>query len=310
MDQHVSLPPHPFLTRDAASLGISRRRVDSDEFRRIFDGVVVVSTVPDTIAVRSRAALLVAPEGAAISHWTAARLWGGIVPDDEWTHVALMHDVRLRVGGIRPHRFRHLLDVRRWQGIRLTSPLQTFCHLARHLGLVDLVVLGDSLVRKGRFSPADVISYATAWEGQRRAEAVAAARLVRSHVDSRPESTLRLLMVLAGFPEPEVDIRIHDDEGHLLFRLDLGYRTVRVAIEYDGRWHGTAERTAHDAARRAHLGESEGWRFIVVTADELYGGTEALLERLSCELAAAGLALPRTRSDAWRAHFRVLRTAA
>lgn len=308
MNRQGTPPPHPFLTHDAASLGISRRRVDSHEFRRIFDGVVVVSTVPDTVAVRSRAALLVAPEGAAVSHWTAARLWGGIVPDDEWTHVALMRDVRFRVGGIRPHRFRHPLDVRRWQGIRVTSPLQTFCHLARHLGLIDLVVLGDSLVRKKRFSTADVVAYATSWEGQRRAEALAAARLVREHVDSRPESTLRLLMVLAGFPEPEVDIRIHDDEGRLLFRFDLGYRTVRVAIEYDGRWHATEVQAEHDAARRAHLGEAEGWRFIVVTADELYGGTEALLERLSSELVAAGLTC--TRSHAWRAHFRVTRVAA
>lgn len=301
-------PLHPFLTRDAASLGISRRRVDGPEFRRIFDGVVVASAVPDTVAVRSRGALLVAPVGAAVSHWTAARLWGGIVPDDEWTHVALMRDVRFRVGGIRPHRFRHALDVRWWQGIRVTSPLQTFCHLARHLGLVDLVVLGDSLVRKARFSTADLVAYATSWEGQRRAEAVAAARLVREHVDSRPESTLRLLMVLAGFPEPEVDIRIHDEQGRLLFRIDLGYRNVRIAVEYDGRWHATADQAEHDAARRGHLATSEGWRFIVVTADELYGGTEALLERLTTELVAAGL--PCTRSDAWRAHFRVTRIAA
>ena len=92
-----------------------------------------------------------------ISHWTAARIWGGVVPDNDWTHVSFMRDVRFRVRGVKHHRFRHRLDIRKWQGLPVTSPGQTFCHLARHLGLVDLVALGDRLVKKGRCTPSDLV---------------------------------------------------------------------------------------------------------------------------------------------------------
>ena len=149
-----------------------------------------------------------------ISHFTAARLWGGRVPDNEWTHVSFMRDVRFRVRGIKPHRYRRRLDVRRWHGVPITSPEQTFGDMARFLGLVDLVALGDSLVRKGRFSPEHLSSYAQAWSGQFKADVEAAARLVRARVDSSPESALRVLMVLAGLPEPDIDIHIRDADGN------------------------------------------------------------------------------------------------
>ena len=72
-----------------------------------------------------------------MSHWTAARIWGGVVPDNDWTHISFMRDVRFRIRGVKHHRFRHRLDIRQWQGVPLTSPGQTFCHLARNLGLLS-----------------------------------------------------------------------------------------------------------------------------------------------------------------------------
>ena len=131
--------PGPFLRAEAKNLGVSDRRLRSPDFRTVFTGVVVDARIPDTVVVRSRAAMLVCPEGGVLSHWTAARLWGGVVPDNEWIHVAFMRDVRFRVSGAKPHRFRHRLDIRFRHGLPVTSPAQTFCHLARHLGLVDLV---------------------------------------------------------------------------------------------------------------------------------------------------------------------------
>ena len=73
-------------------------------------------------------------------------------------------------------------------------------------------------------------------------------------VDSVPETALRLLMVLAGLPEPA--------GGHpypmtptesIRYRIDLGFEGVRLAIEYDGRWHDTDEQreARRGQARRA-----------------------------------------------------------
>lgn len=299
----------PFLRREGQSLGIGQRRLRSSAFRTVFTGVVVDARLPDTVVVRARAALLACPEGGVISHWTAARLWGGAVPDNEWTHVSFMRDIRFRLGGVKPHRFRHRLDIKKRHGLPVTSPCQTFCHLARHLGLVDLVSLGDRLVKKGRCTPTDLVHYADAWPGQCREESLRAARLVRERVDSVPETALRVLMVLAGLPEPEVDIRIYDADGELRYRIDLGFEEVRLALEYDGRWHETDEQREHDEARRTTL-STHGWTFVIVHAEDLYEQPEQLLERLASELRALGIPVPAVLADDWRRHFRVACVAA
>ncbi len=300
----------PFLRREAQALGVGQRRLRSPAFRTVFAGVVIDARVPDTVVVRARAALLVCPEGGVVSHWTAARLWGGVVPDNEWTHVSFMRDVRFRLGGVKPHRFRHRLDIRKRHGLPVTSPCQTFCHLAKHLGLVDLVALGDRLVRKGRCTASELVHYADAWPGQCREEALRAARLVRERVDSVPETALRLLMVLAGLPEPQVDILILDAEGNIRFRLDLGFEGVKLALEYDGRWHDSEEQRLHDTSRRTVLRTEEGWTFVVVRAEELYEQPEQLLARLVSELRAHGIPVPAVLCDDWRRHFRIASAAA
>ena len=120
------------------------------------------------------------------------------------------------------------------------------------------MALGDRLVKKGRCTPTELVDYADAWPGQCRDEALRAARLVRERVDSVPETALRLLMVLAGLPEPQVDIRIYDADGDLRYRIDLGFEQVRLAIEYDGRWHDMDEQREHDEARRTDLSTDDG----------------------------------------------------
>lgn len=294
---------HPFLAKEASSLGISERRLRSPEYRQVLHGVLIRADVPDTLVVRSRAALLLAPPGSVLSHWTAARLWGGTTPDDPWIHLTLLARSHVRVGGIRHHRHRHLLEITRRHGMPVTSPLQTFGHLARGTSLTDLVALGDSLVRKQRFSIPDLLAYTALWSGQCRHAAVAAARLVREGVDSAPETHLRLLMVLAGLVEPEVNIVIHDADGQVRYRLDLGFRAQRLAIEYDGRWHNTPEQQAHDEIRRAEL-RDQGWSFVVVTAEDLYGDPGVLLHCLATAMAEHGIPVPARFSDEWRPFFR------
>jgi hypothetical protein len=51
------------------------------------------------------------------------------------------------------------------------------------------------------------------------------------------ESRLRMLLVLAGLPEPTVNHIVRDDRGNWVRRFDLAYPDLRIAIEYDGRHH-------------------------------------------------------------------------
>ena len=79
-----------------------------------------------------------------------------------------------------------------------------------------------------------------------------------------------LLFVLAGFPEPVVDVEVFDDAGRLRYRIDLAWPSAKVAVEYDGRHHiNRQDQWTYDIRRREEL-EAEGWRFLVLTAPDIY----------------------------------------
>ena len=85
-----------------------------------------------------------------------------------------------------------------------------------------------------------------------------AASYVRARVDSPMETRLRLLLVLAGLPEPEVNRELRDELG-IVMRLDLCYPAIKVAIEYDVRQHLTsASQWERDVERRNDL-VAQGW---------------------------------------------------
>ena len=91
---------------------------------------------------------------------------------------------------------------------------------------------------------------------------------------------------------------------------ELGYEDALLAIEYDGRWHEEPAQKAHDDERRSGLRERDGWTFVIVTADDLYGLPEQLLERIRSAMESLGIPVPAVLSDGWRRHFRVDTAAA
>jgi hypothetical protein len=116
------------------------------------------------------------------------------------------------------------------------------------------------------------------------------------------ETRLRLLIVLAGLPEPTVDHRVHGASGRLLYRFDLAYPGWGLVIEYDGRQH------AESAAQwRADIGRDEqldDWkvRRLVIVAEDLYRPPARTLSRITKAMQAVGMPVPPL-SDAWRRHF-------
>jgi very-short-patch-repair endonuclease len=184
----------------------------------------------------------------------------------------------------------------------MTSPAQTFLDLADDLDLVDMVVVGDSLVRAGVARPEELVAASAAYRGRQARSARRAAAYVRGGVDSPMESRLRMLLILAGLPEPVVNHALRDEIGRVLYRLDLSYPQWRVAIEYDGRQH--AENTAQwrwDVQRREGL-DANGWRLVVVLSGDLYRSPARTLERVVSAARAQGVSL-RLRSDEWRRYF-------
>ena len=293
-------PRNPFTRAEALAAGVTDRRLRGPAYRRLFTGVYVASDVPVDTRLRARAALRLAPIGSLVAGSTAAELLGGVVPRDARIHLRLSAG-RMRVPGIESRRLASGATAT-ISGLPVTTAEATFLELARHLDLVDLVVLGDSLVRRGRTTPEALVSAASAVRGRHRLLVVRAASLVRSGVDSPMESRLRMLLVLAGLPEPVVNHVEYDDRGRWVRRYDLSYPDLRLAIEYDGRQHAESDRQwERDIQRREDL-DRDDWRIVVVLAKGVYREPGRTLERVVDAMLSRGIPAKVT-SDEWRLHF-------
>ena len=153
--------------------------------------------------------------------------------------------------------------------------------LAVALSLTELVVLGDACLRQGL---ATVTALEAVASGQRPRRGMRRMRQALSLLDARAESPmesrLRVLMILGGLPAPEVNRDVVVD-GQWLARPDLCYPDLRIAIEYEGDHHRTDRRQWRSDKRRRRLLEDAGWMVIEVTADDVFGHPDELLERIS-----------------------------
>lgn len=293
--------PTVFTRSEARTAGLTDRILAGPSVQRVFRGVFVRRGTRLTTRIRATAALRIAPAGALVARQTAAVLMGAVVPDDPRIHLRL-ESGRMRVPGVVASCRARPPLVALLHGLVATTAEDTFVDLVPELGLVDLVVLGDSLVRRGRTTTHRLTTAACAVRGQHRALALRAAGLVRAGVDSPMESRLRMLLVLAGLPEPVVDHHDVDEFGRVLRRYDLSFPGVRLAIEYDGRQHAESDHQwERDVERREQL-DNEGWRIVVVLSKGIYREPERTLERVAAAMRERGLRATVT-SQEWRASF-------
>ncbi|HTF48102.1 MAG TPA: DUF559 domain-containing protein [Pseudonocardia sp.] len=87
--------------------------------------------------------------------------------------------------------------------------------------------------------------------------------------ESPPETRLRLGLVGAGLPPPEVQYRVVDAYGYPLARVDLAYPEAKLALEYDGAVHFERHRAIRDRQRDAELA-GYGWLTLRLTPDDLF----------------------------------------
>lgn len=153
------------------------------------------------------------------------------------------------------------------------------------LSLSDLVAVGDFLVawRSPLVGIVELDGFVRLRGGQRGARrARRALELLDARAESAPESRLRVILVEAGLPVPEVNYPVR--VGGRDYRVDLAYPDLKVAIEYQGDYHRDRVQWRRDMTRRSHL-ESDDWAMIEVNADdvrhprELAGRIQSVLAR-------------------------------
>ena len=296
----------PFTRAEALAAGVSRTSLERGDFVRVFHGVYRHPRLPMSPQLLVEAVLLVHPATAYASHLSAARVYG--LPLDlrgpEHVTVRSGDDRRLR-GQVRHHLATPEDDVRRCGTLRVSGPEQLFYELAEDLGLVDLVVAGDALVRWHGTTPERLLAAAVRAGPAARTRGRRAAAYVRQGVDSPMETRLRMLIVLAGLPEPVVNHVIRWDDGRVRFRFDLCWPDCRLVVEYDGRQHrDDLDQWDTDIARRDWM-DREGWAFVPVVARGIYRRPDETLDRVTSALVRCGARVPRQRAADWQEHFPV-----
>ena len=294
------------LTRaKARALGIPLSDLLGTGFTRLFHDTYVGSNQLITLRVRARTIMKRLPAATHVSHHTAVRLWGGVAPDSADIHVSMpSRAARCRRAGVAAHLGPASAQTTTCDGLAISTPVQAFLDLASvGVNLVDLVIAGDSLVKANDLDPREFVAAAAAYQGRNARRSRRAASLVRAGVDSPMETRIRLLIIFAGLPEPQVNVILRIAGGKWRWRFDLCYPDYKLIIEYDGRQHAfDTEQWSHDLERREWL-DRDGWRIIVVISDGMYVHPLRTLQRVKAALEERGARVPKSFKQEWTRHF-------
>jgi hypothetical protein len=118
-------------------------------------------------------------------------------------------------------------------------------------------------------------------------KARAALKLIRVGSDSPQESLLRLAIVRAGLPEPELNVPIMDDGGARHHEPDLSYRKYLIGIEYEGEHHGDEAQVVRDIARSERYA-ALGWTEVRISKRHMHDDAKAAVAKVRTALIQAG----------------------
>ncbi|MGH3520726.1 MAG: endonuclease domain-containing protein [Haloechinothrix sp.] len=261
----------PFLGSHAISEGwLGRKQLRSPLFVRLFHNVYLPAAIPVTHELRCRAAATIAPATATLTGCSAAAVYG-------FDFAAAYDPVEFVVDEDDKFTAQRGMDIRRstigpvsgdpWHEIQLATPLRMTLDILTNTklrrSLPRVVGYLDALLRSGIIVRRHLELLLEARHDRGIVRARHALALADPRAESIPESEVRIWLVCGGLtPEPQVDV--YDGHGRFLGRLDLAFPEYRIAVEYDGSWHGNPEQARLDAQRRSRM-EAEGWTFIIVT---------------------------------------------
>lgn len=231
-------------------------------WRRLSYGLYLEDREGVGLADTLRAWSLVLPKSAAFTHLTAAEVRGW------WLPQPMPHPIFAALGESDPCPHRAGLLVSRHpsrvpselvSGIRLTTPGETLLAAARDLGVLDLVLMGDSALRLGHCTPDELVETAA----QRRRGAPLLRRII-GMLDKRSESpwesVMRVLHRAAGIPvEPQHEV--FDQWGRFVARGDLWIVGTNRLHEFDGGIHREPDAQSRDLTRDRRLIEACWQRF-------------------------------------------------
>jgi Protein of unknown function (DUF559) len=271
---HPSLAGVVFRGTDAVRQGrLSRAELRGPSWRRLRQDVYCAADLPVTHRLQAEGVALVAPPEAVFGGLTAATLWSRNSPfagPADPVEVVLPPGVRWNPGpGVTVRTASTAGDVVGDGTLRWTDRVRTAVDLVRRGPLDDAIVLLDQLVHASVVRPDEVrAAVAELPRCRGSAQARQAAALADGLAQSPQETRLRLLMHRAGLPTPIAQHVVCRDR-RFVAQVDFWFLEQKLAVEYDGGWHGGAEQLGRDRARMNRL-LAAGWRILFVTAADMW----------------------------------------
>lgn len=261
------------LTRDQIA-----RRVRQGVFERVGRGVIALPGRTWALPQRSMCAVLMVPQEALVSHWTAAQLHRLDAPHDPSTHVVVRHSRQRQPSptSSRPaivvHQTRALPASHRTavDGIPTTAVERTIVDCAplldrwRALRMLDSASPSTGLWRR--------IHETAVLLSNGRAGVRFIADITGPGGDARFRSTLerraRAALRAGGVEAGEWNVAIHHD-GRRIREVDLCFRAEGLIVEFDGlRFHHSRSAAQRDRRSDREL-ITAGWRVLRFTWEDV-----------------------------------------
>lgn len=279
--------------RDLRQLGVSkfgvRHRIERGLLHRVHYGAWAVGYRTLTNERRWMAAVCASGPAAALSHESAARLWGVWRGSERATHVTTTRSKR-GVRGVATHRSRRFAqaDMTTRHGVQVTTLERTLVDLAARLTPLQLANIMHEAEFHGLF---DLVRLADAIErlrcGRRIRPLIAALNEhlsgsagTRSSLEDRFEALVRR----SGMPTPLVNHRVETGEGPI--EVDFLWPHAGLVVEVDGPGHRRA-RTRREDHRRETALNAAGYEVLRITNTDLTGRCAQAIELVRKALARA-----------------------
>jgi hypothetical protein len=255
-------------------------------FLRVLPDIYVQAPAsgPPDLTLRSLAAYRYIEGKGVLSGYSAAEVLGASCgPWDAPAEVTVPHLGQRSPAGLLVNRS-HLSpgEITQVKGLQVTSPVRTAYDLARRGDLVERVVAVDRLTNVHRFDPDLLLQFSARNRGARGNGLVPS---VLAHADRRSgspmETRLRMLIVQAGLPRPEVQWVVQDERTRTAVWLDLAWPDLMIGIEYEGEGsHTEPNQVLRDIGRHTGLVD-KGWRIYRYTKFEILRRQNLIVAQLT-----------------------------
>lgn len=277
------------VATEALESGELTRRDLRRRYTKVYRNVYVPAGTPLSAADRARAAWLWSGRRATLTgHCAAAVLGSRWIPPEAPVEIA--HSRRPAARGMiaRCNTFDDD-EVTIVDGMRCTTVARTAYDLGRRLSEQMGVIRIDALLNATGVPVSSVDAVAARHPGTRGIRRLRKTMtLVDAGAESPQETRVRLLIVRSGLPRPMTQIPVCDDRGRVVRRIDMGWPSCMVGVEYDGEQHFVnADDYAADIERLEFLA-AKGWLIVRVSAAQLRFRRAEIIERIHAARRAHG----------------------